>query len=272
MKICTLGPTATQLHVSVFCCTSLLCLCFSFHDVMTSYYRCNEATYSKTPKRVSLWRSGLSDNMHLTDNMHCTSIFTRSKSLVGVCVFQPSSSCDLIGDSDSNSDDDVDPFPMLQDQQIRPTARKAGKYKWDKRHACKYCSKLVLKMSTHLQDRHSDESEVAQILVMPKNSKERRNAWGKLLNEGDWQHNYNVLRNKKGTLIQKYRSDRDTVEDFVACSHCKGLYHKRVLSVHWRHCSQKMKVIQVIQDLSAKDGFFILSQWMSNPISTKIFS
>jgi hypothetical protein len=51
---------------------------------------------------------------------------------------------------------------------VASTSTVQGKYKWDKNHSCKFCSKQVLKMSTHLQDMHADEPEVASILCLEK--------------------------------------------------------------------------------------------------------
>ena len=63
--------------------------------------------------------------------------------------------------------------------------------KWDKKkHSCKFCKKMVTKMSTHLRLCHRSESEVAYVLAMKKESKERRVAWGKILNEGDYNYNF----------------------------------------------------------------------------------
>ena len=62
-----------------------------------------------------------------------------------------------------------------------------------------------------------------------KGSKERRVAWRKLLNEGDYYHNYEVLESGKEKLIPKYRGRNKTVDDFFVCVHCKDLYNKSLL-------------------------------------------
>ena len=51
------------------------------------------------------------------------------------------------------------------------TARGGGKYKWDKKHCCKFCNKMVLKMSKHLGKVHSNIPEVAKVLAMTKGTK-----------------------------------------------------------------------------------------------------
>jgi hypothetical protein len=122
---------------------------------------------------------------------------------------------------------------------VHLSQRGEGKYKWNKKHACKFCSKLVLKMSTHLQDVHANEAEVAKILSMPKGSKERRVEWIKLQDQGDYMHNCAVLESKSGCMIPKYRTNGGKVDDLVACTHCKGLYQKKLISIHWKQCNQK---------------------------------
>ena len=109
--------------------------------------------------------------------------------------------------------------------------------KWDKKHSCKFCDKLVIKMSDHLERVHSDKIEVAMILAMKKGSQERRRAWGILLNEGDFQHNYSVLESKQVVIIPKYRHERKTT-DLVPCTVCKGMYLKKLLGAHIRSCGK----------------------------------
>ena len=60
--------------------------------------------------------------------------------------------------------------------------------KWSKYHTCVFCEKRVIKMTRHLEQKHQNEPSVAQILLLK--SPERRKAWGKLVNDGDYRHNY----------------------------------------------------------------------------------
>ena len=52
---------------------------------------------------------------------------------------------------------------------------------------------------------------------------------GKILNEGDYNNNYEVLESKKDNLIPKYRTRNSSVENLVVCAHCKGLYNRYLL-------------------------------------------
>ena len=91
-------------------------------------------------------------------------------------------------------------------------------------------------MSSHLQRVHKEEKDVALVLLMTKGSIERRQAWAKLLNEGDYNYNYNALENNSGVLIPKYRSKGLNIEGSVVCSHCKGLFKKSLLYLHVKRC------------------------------------
>ncbi|KAK7501253.1 hypothetical protein BaRGS_00007378 [Batillaria attramentaria] len=118
-------------------------------------------------------------------------------------------------------------------------SRGTGKYKWDKKHSCKYCKKLVLKMSTHMMTVHDKEPEVAKILAMDKGCKQRRQAWIALQDEGDYLYNVSVLEKRSGTIIPKYRTKTGKVEDMIACCFCRGLYQRKLVSVHTKHCHKK---------------------------------
>ena len=89
-----------------------------------------------------------------------------------------------------------------------------------------------------MERKHSGECEVAQILALPVGSKSRRVAWGKLLKDGDYAHNFETLKEKKGFIIPKYRtkdSDRPT-ESLLPCPSCKALYTRKYLHQHHQRC------------------------------------
>jgi integrase len=110
-----------------------------------------------------------------------------------------------------------------------------------KKHSCKFCHKLNTKMSTHLTRCHQLEPEVAEILKMRKGDPNRRASFIKIQDEGDFQHNYRVLRDKTGSLIPKYRKATGIglETDYRACPHCKAVYLKSLLSKHEQRCKQK---------------------------------
>ncbi|GFO10708.1 sodium/calcium exchanger 1-like, partial [Plakobranchus ocellatus] len=131
------------------------------------------------------------------------------------------------------------PEPAEELPKVSVVKRGSLKNVWDKKHSCMFCFKNVNKMSTHLQRVHKKESPVKRVMAMAKGSYERRKAWAELLNQGDFKHNYKVLKSGSGQLIPRYRTKNKSAEDCVVCSFCKGLYGKSLLYVHYKTCSQR---------------------------------
>ncbi|XP_053391155.1 uncharacterized protein LOC128553984 [Mercenaria mercenaria] len=119
----------------------------------------------------------------------------------------------------------------------------------NKRHACLYCRKLMPNIARHLTNKHSNEHEVAIILMLPLRSKERKSAWQELVNKGDFSHNYQVIDKGHGTLIPKYRSrtNVDDIRSLLPCHSCRGFYKKTDL---WKH--QKICCVQKPTFLNSK--------------------
>ena len=59
-------------------------------------------------------------------------------------------------------------------------------------------------MSKYLENVHNSEFDVQRVLMYPKESQERRKAWGMLLNGGDFEHSVEVAGNIQN-IIPKYR-------------------------------------------------------------------
>ncbi len=85
---------------------------------------------------------------------------------------------------------------------VNPVLKKEdGSRKYNKKHHCFHCGLVVQKISRHLAHRHSDEVDVAKAFALPKNSKERNLQLHFIQNKGNFEHNTEVLENKKGRLI-----------------------------------------------------------------------
>ena len=125
--------------------------------------------------------------------------------------------------------------------------------KWDKRHFCKFCDEPVLKLHRHMSRKHKTEIEVAQIMSMPVRSKERRIAWGNILKEGDYKHNFDVMKEKTGTIVPKYRTKNSSTANLIPCVNCKGMYSRKYLYQHYRRC-MKLKSTVKVRGV-AKKGF-----------------
>ena len=103
-------------------------------------------------------------------------------------------------------------------------------------------------MARHLELAHNNEIEVAKILTLPKRSKERRKAWGLLVNKGDFSHNYEVLESGKGTIIPKYRVNEEEkdVKSFLPCQYCHGMYTRTELWRHQKSCKKSDESIKSV--------------------------
>lgn len=116
-------------------------------------------------------------------------------------------------------------------------SREGGLRKYNKKHHCFYCGKLVLKMSRHLARKHSDKDEVAKAFSLPKNSKERHLQLDLIRNKGNFKHNTEVLERQKGELIPyMLPQHKEQAHKFTHCPYCFGLYRKRTMWHHFRNC------------------------------------
>ena len=112
--------------------------------------------------------------------------------------------------------------------------------KWDKKNICKYCLKPQSKLPRHLQRKHSDESEVAQIMAMPLRSKRRKMFLQKLLNDGNYNHNVEVLRTNTGEIIPSKRPAYSVAHsNFIPCEYCKAMFMRNNLWKHVKTCAFK---------------------------------
>lgn len=140
-----------------------------------------------------------------------------------------------------------------------------------KRNYCLFCSRSLTKMARHLERMHSDRAEVAVAFQYPKKSRERYKIWNKLINEGNFAHNKEVLKTGKGQLIVRNRPKQATkVTDFVHCPHCRGLFWKKFFFKHVSNCPEKKSenearigrksvalkcVLETSEDIGISDGF-----------------
>ncbi|KAK9688429.1 hypothetical protein QE152_g35339 [Popillia japonica] len=81
------------------------------------------------------------------------------------------------------------------------SSKRDGKRIRNKRYCCYFCQKVVINLSRHLISVHSNDTAVARVLALPKGSKHRREEFGKLMREGNFYHNSEVLQLKHGELI-----------------------------------------------------------------------
>ena len=119
-----------------------------------------------------------------SDNESVT--FSTLKSDSAQCQVDCSGSDDLLlnpdVDLDSENDSEIPPDPKAQchvdcsgtdsdkESVIFPALKPDSKSERpSKKYSCKFCEKMVGKISTHCGNCHKDEVEVARILTLPKN-------------------------------------------------------------------------------------------------------
>ncbi|KAK7506679.1 hypothetical protein BaRGS_00002154 [Batillaria attramentaria] len=105
-------------------------------------------------------------------------------------------------------------------------------------------------IARHLEQKHSEESDVAYALSLPKKSKARRDKWLEIRNKGNFHHNQRVLKDGKGSIIPSKRPRSDDTSDahkYVPCAHCFGMFRSSALWRHSKTCKFKA------HDTSEKD-------------------
>lgn len=150
---------------------------------------------------------------------------------------------------------------LLQKRAVSGSAKKA----YDKCHYCKFCgTRIVNKIQRHLLTVHQGEEEVKQILFLPKRSKERSLLLRRLTNDGNFQHNIDVLREGNGHLVVGRRSELNTktASRFTVCVFCKKWQSKSNLWRHLKTCIEKIEYhknhpVTVTEDLQLFRSFLI---------------
>ncbi|KAH3729262.1 hypothetical protein DPMN_055229 [Dreissena polymorpha] len=95
-------------------------------------------------------------------------------------------------------------------------------------------------MSKHLFAVHAAEPRVRKISQMELKSKSKRAELQKLKNEGNFNHNVEVLQKGEGNLIVYRRPGVPAnAYDYIHCRFCKGFYHHKLLWSHVKTCSFK---------------------------------
>ncbi|XP_054628943.1 uncharacterized protein LOC129179570 [Dunckerocampus dactyliophorus] len=171
----------------------------------------------------------------------------------------------------------------------RPAASKKSCKRVYRRNYCLFCGKHVTKMSRHLERFHSHKAEVAAALRFPKGSRERQKVWNRLINEGNFAHNKQVLKTGEGQLAARKRPHKTgQAQDFLHCLHCRGLFMKKSLTGHMKRCPEREKdseprirqervetrcALEAIGDLGVSQGFrAVLSQMIYDDVTRLILT
>lgn len=129
--------------------------------------------------------------------------------------------------SKSNNVSDVDDSESCSPHDLITVTRRKKvatncKQVYDKSSYCTYCSKMISsKISRHLLI-HKGEKEIADILLLPKRSRERMMRLQQLANEGNFKHNTSVLASGRGHPVVGRRSAAPHIDarKFLSCEFC----------------------------------------------------
>jgi len=112
-----------------------------------------------------------------------------------------------------------------------------GRWRHDKKQFCKFCMKALTNLSRHFITKHSSEPEVAALECIPLKSTRRKMHLRKLLNDGNYQHNVDVLAKGTGEIIPQRRPSRSSDYDqFILCKYCRAMFTKHCLRTHKNNC------------------------------------
>ena len=104
----------------------------------------------------------------------------------------------------------------------------------NRRLPCFFCDRWFFHMSRHLSGRHSEETAVAAASVP---SPGRQLQMHRIINQGIYKHNVDVLQRKAGILVVGRAPRRQrSVENYVPCEFCLQFHNARELYRHCRRC------------------------------------
>lgn len=125
---------------------------------------------------------------------------------------------------------------------------------YDKINYCTYCMKAISsKISRHILCVHKAEPRVSDILTLPKRSPTRMAKLELLANEGNFKHNLEVIKKKRGFLVvgRRESNQRDYKSGmYLPCNFCKKFILKKTLWLHERNCS-----VHKVLDMSTNGQF-----------------
>lgn len=99
---------------------------------------------------------------------------------------------------------------------------------------------MVSKVAWYLES-HSNISEVAKAVALPKGSKARKKELERIRLQGKYYHNIRVLETGSGEIIP-YRRSQEQLKpsDFLSCPSCLGFFKKDELWKHNKACLFKV--------------------------------
>ncbi|XP_047460236.1 uncharacterized protein LOC125019481 [Mugil cephalus] len=161
-----------------------------------------------------------------------------------VCDDQPNSNDGFISDNNQNEQDfkassnqQEDKSDHSSDFESDSDEESTKGCTFTKKNYCYVCGRAQSKISRHLLTHRGEEPDIAQVLKLRRNSKERKILLEKLRNRGNYKHNQEVLRTRSGEL--KVRRTSEMIKTFATCIYCKAMYGRKELWRHMQKCPSK---------------------------------
>ena len=104
-----------------------------------------------------------------------------------------------------------------------------------KQHTCLYCEQKVFNISRHMIRNPSEKKDVQEAMILPKKSTERRNAWQKIIRQGDFNANIEMIKRYRPPQFLVRRSDSNG-DDRIPYSMCKGFFKDSLLYKDVKTC------------------------------------
>ena len=167
-----------------------------------------------------------------------------NKTDIGLSLGEPRSETNDTGEETSGLNSISEIIPVIGNKIPKAMVVQQPFHKSKKTHCCFFCEKMFSRISRHYEQVHSNETDVARILALTKKSKERKHMWASLVNKGNFNHNYEVIKKGRGVIIAKYCPRKGVEKDtsmYLPCSLCLGIYSKNDLWRHQKTCTANCK-------------------------------
>ncbi|XP_031151492.1 uncharacterized protein LOC116047099 isoform X3 [Sander lucioperca] len=156
-------------------------------------------------------------------------------------VPSPSDNCQSQSFTESDSPDDFTSDEELKDPSFtNENDEDLNDHSFTNRNYCYVCGVAQSKISRHLFTHRHEEPDIAEVLRLRKNSKERKTLLEKLRNRGNTKHNEEVLKTRCGPLKLKRKSSVPTnAKTLATCVYCKSMYVRKDMWRHMQKCSAR---------------------------------
>ena len=110
-----------------------------------------------------------------------------------------------------------------------------------KQHTCLYCKQKIFNISLNISRNHLEEKNVQEAMILSRKSTERRNASQKIIRQGDFNANIEMMKRYHPPQFLVRRSGCNG-DGRTPCSMCKGCFKDSLLYKHVKTCFMRDQV------------------------------